>query len=267
MARIGLVAGWGELPVIFAESAKKHGDKVIGFGLEGVTDKSLERHVEKMHWLKWGEFKKGLLLLAVERIGNIALLGKIKKELVFKNESELDDNAKKLMEKTRDKKDYAILKEASKALGMIGVSVLDPTPYLKDLFPPEGVMTARKPTEQEQVDIEYGRMIARELAHYDIGQTVAIKDKTVVAIEGAEGTDETIDRAGRLTGGRFVMVKMARPEQDMRFDIPLVGLDTLDALISAGAKALAIEKNRVLMMDREEMVRKADDKDISIVVI
>lgn len=267
MARIGLVAGDGKLPIIFSKAAKAKGDTVIGFGLKGITQDELKSYVDKMHWLKWGDFTKALILLAAERINKVIMLGKVKKEAFFKEGQKFDDETKKILEKTKDKKDYAILNEVTKVLNKIGVEVIDSSFYLKDLIPSKGILTKRAPTEDEWEDINYGVKVAKELSRYDIGQTVAVKDKTVLALEAAEGTDETISRAGRLTDGGFVIVKTARPDQDMRFDVPLAGLDTLKAIIEAKGKALAVEEKRTLLLDKDELVKRADECGVSIVVV
>lgn len=267
MARIGLVAGDGKLPIIFAQMAKEKGDTVIALGIKGITEEELENYVDKIHWLDWGSLKKAVLLVVTERIGKVVLLGKLKKELLFKRDEEIDEDARKMLDKIKDKKDYAILDEVAKFLSKVGIEVIDPTPYLKDLIPSRGTLTKREPEGKEWEDIEYARTVAKALSGFDIGQTIIVKDKTVIAMEAMEGTDETISRAGELVKGGFVAVKVARPNQDMRFDIPLVGLDTLKRLIETNGKVLAVEEKRTLLMDREELVQLADEKGISIVII
>ena len=267
MSRIGLVAGYGKLPIIFSQIAKAKGDTVIGFGLKGITQDELKDYVDKMHWLKWGDFTKALILLAAERINKVIMLGKVKKETFFKEDQKFDDETKKMLEKIKDKKDYAILNEVTNALKKIGVEVIDSSVYLKDLMPSKGILTKRAPTKDEWGDINYGLEIAKELSRYDIGQTVTVKDKTVIALEAAEGTDETISRAGSLTDGGFVIVKVARPDQDMRFDVPLAGLDTLKTIIEAKGAALAVEEKRTLLLDKDELVKRSDECGISIVVV
>jgi hypothetical protein len=264
--RIGLVAGEGRLPAIFADAAKEKGDTVIAFALKGVAGEELAGHVDKIHWLEWGDLKKGILLLAMERIGHIVLLGKIKKELFFKG-APMDEDARTAMKKIGDKKDYAILNEVTNVLSKVGIKVMDPTGYLTKLIPAKGILTKREPLESEWADINYGQLVAKSLSGFDVGQTIVLKDKTVIAVEAMEGTDETIRRAGSFTKGGFTAVKVARPNQDMRFDIPLVGLDTLKALAEAGGKVLALEADKMLLMDKEEIIKFADEKDISIAVI
>lgn len=267
MARIGLVAGYGTIPIIFAQKAKEKGDTVIALGLKGVTSEELARYVDKMHWFEWGQFHKALMLVVTERIRKIVMLGKIRKDLLFKDEGDLDDEIKTIINKTRDRKDYAILKRVADTLAKFGIEIMDSTTYLEHLIPEKGVLTKRAPTREESEDIEYGRTIARELARLDIGQTLAVNNKTVIAIEGAEGTDEAIKRAGSLSAIGFVVVKVARPEQDMRFDVPLIGLDTVKVLAEAGGKALALEGGKTLLVDKEEVIKLADGKGIAIIII
>lgn len=267
MARIGLVAGEGRLPAVFAGVAKQKGDTVIAFGLKGITSPDLEMCVDKLHWIPWGSLQKAILLLATERIRKIIMLGKIKKEILFKDEDALDDDAKKVLGKIRDKKDYAILNEVNKVLSKFGVEVLDSTTYMKDLIPSRGTITKREPSQEEWADIRYASDVARKLSGFDIGQTLAVKEKTVIAVEALEGTDETICRAGKLAKNGFTVVKVARPDQDMRFDVPLVGLETIKAIALSGGTALALEADKTLLMDKEGVIKFADEHGISIVII
>lgn len=267
MARIGLVAGYGELPVVFAKKAKEKGDTVIALGIRGVTSEDLANYVEKVHWFEWGDLKKAILLTVTERIRKVTLLGKIKKEVLFKDSEKLDEEAKKIVKSSGGKKDYAVLKGIANLMKTFGVEIIDPTPYLEELMPEKGVITKRSPTPQEKEDIKYGREVASELARFDIGQTVVVKDKTVIALEAAEGTDETIKRAGQLLDGGFTVVKMARPDQDARFDIPLVGPDTIKTIAQSRGSVLALEEKRTLLMNKKESIALADQNSISIVVI
>jgi DUF1009 family protein len=267
MARIGLVAGHGELPVIFAKRAKERGDTVIALGLKGVTSEELSKYVEQVHWFEWGDLKKAMLLAVTERLRKIALLGKIKKEILFKDSGKFDEESKKIMKTADGKKDYAILKAIANLLKTVGIEVIDPTPYMEELIPSKGVLTQRTLARNEKYDIEYGREVASKLAEFDIGQTVVVKDKTVIALEAAEGTDDTIKRAGLLVNGAFTVVKMARPNQDARFDIPLVGLDTLKVIAENKGSVLALQEKKTLLMNKTEAISFADKNSISIVVV
>lgn len=267
MSRIGLVAGYGELPIVFAKKAKEKGDTVIALGLKGVTSEELPHYVEKMHWFEWGDLKRAMLLAVTERLKKIALLGKIKKEILFKSDKRLDDEAQNIVKTAGAKKDYAILKGIASLLKTVGIEVIDPTPYLEELVPLKGLLTKRAVSGSEKSDIEYGREVARELARFDIGQTVVVKDKTIIALEAAEGTDDTIKRAGGLVSGGFSVVKMARPDQDARFDIPLIGLDTIKTIAQFKGTALALEEKKTLLLHKEEVIKFADSNGISIIVI
>jgi UDP-2,3-diacylglucosamine hydrolase len=267
MSRIGLVAGHGKLPMLFARAAKEKGETVIAFGLKGITHEDLAGYVDKIHWLEWGNLQKALLLLATERIKKIVMLGKIEKNILFKGDEKLDDQARSMLQRIGDRKDYPILKEVAGILGKLGIEVIDSTTYLKDLIPSKGVLTKREPTKEEWEDIAYGKLVARELSRFDIGQTLAVKNKTVIALEAVEGTDETIRRSGSLASVGFSVIKVARPDQDMRFDVPLIGPDTLKTLIEANGKVLALEEGKTFLMDKEEMIKLADEKGVSIVVI
>jgi Uncharacterized protein conserved in bacteria len=267
MAKIGIVGGSGKLPIIFSDAARKKGEKVIGIGLKGVTDPALESHVDKIIWVDLGAVQKTIFAVVAERISKIALLGKLNKELFFKNNKDLDADTKTFAGKLNDMKDYSLLNKAAAFLGKFGIEIMDPTPYLVDLLPQKGVLTRRNPSEAEAADIEYARSVARELARLDIGQTVAVKSKTVIALEAMEGTDETMARAGALSKQGFIIAKVARPDQDMRFDVPLVGLETIEALARAGGTALALEAGRTFLIDREAIIKFADEKNISVVVV
>jgi DUF1009 family protein len=267
MARIGLVAGEGKLPIFFADAAKIKGETVIAFGVRGMTDESLESHAQKMHWLNWGDLKKAMLLVATERIGKIVLLGKVRKDLLFKDAAKLDAEASSAIARIKDKKDYAVFKEVADLLAKFGIEIMDSTVYLKDLMPARGAISSRHPTKEESADIDYGFEIAGKLAGLDIGQAVAIKDRTVLAAEAVEGTDEMIRRAGQLSKQGFTLVKAARPGQDMRFDVPSIGPETLRTLIAAGGKVMALEQGRTFLMDRDEIKRIADESGVAVVVV
>jgi len=267
MARIGLVAGSGDLPVVFARKAKEKGDTVVVLGMRGVTSEKLSDYAEKIHWFEWGDLKRAMLLAVTERLNRIALLGKIKKEILFKDSSKFDEAAKNIVKVAGGKKDYAILKGVANLIKTVGIEVIDPTPYLEELIPLKGILTKRIPTKSENEDIEYGREVASKLAGFDIGQTVVIKDKTVIALEAAEGTDETIKRAGKLVDGAFTVVKMARPDQDARFDIPLIGPDTIKVIAENKGSVLALQEKKTFLMNKDETIKLADAHNISIVVV
>jgi len=267
MSSIGIVAGAGKLPALFADLAKKQGEKVVGVGLRGVTDPELESHVDKFLWFEMSAVQKAILLLVTNRINRIVLLGKLQKDVFFKKDVVLDNDTKAVLNKLNDKKDYSILNEAAKFLKKFGIEIIDPTPFLSDLIPQKGVLTRRAPTQAESEDLQYAVDIARELTRHDIGQTVAVKTKTVIALEAVEGTDETIARAGAFSKTGFVVAKVARPNQDMRFDVPLVGRETVEGIIKAGGTALALEAGKTFLIDKDDILKLADEKGFSLVVV
>jgi DUF1009 family protein len=267
VATIGLVAGAGKLPEIFAGLAKLRGDRVIGIGLKGVTEPGLGKHVDKLVWVDLGAVQKTVFSLVADRINRIVLLGKLKKDLFFSGDTELDADTRRMLGKLNDRKDYSLLAEASKFLGKFGIEIMDPTPYLKEFIPEKGQLTKRPLESREKEDADCAMETARQLARLDIGQTAAVKHGTVIALESVEGTDETIARAGRFSKDGFVVAKAARPMQDMRFDVPLVGLETVEALASAGGTALALESGKTFLIDRDAVVRFADDRGLAIVIM
>lgn len=267
MANIGLVAGAGKLPIIFADTARKRGDKVIGIGIKGITSAEIDAHVDKFVWFELGAFQKMIFAALSNRINKVVMLGKLRKDLFFRNAEGFDEDTKNLLGKLADNKDYSILNKASEIMGKFGIEIIDPSLYLKDLIPSKGIITGRPPTKEESADIDYAKTVVSELARLDIGQTVIVKNKTVIAIEAIEGTDEAIARAGNLSKRGFVVVKAARPNQDMRFDVPLVGIETVEAIVKAGGTALAIEAEKTFLIDKAEIVTLADEKGLSIIVV
>jgi DUF1009 family protein len=162
--------------------------------------------------------------------------------------------------------DYSILQDLTKRFAQIGIELIDGLEYLRELLPQKGVLTKRSPGEEEMKDIEFGINIAREIARLDIGQTIAVKNKAIIAVEAMEGTDDTIKRAANLAKTDFVVIKTARPKQDMRWDVPLVGFQTILAMIESKARVLAIESDRMFLVDKPKVIKEADLNDISIYV-
>jgi len=267
MKRIALLAGAGRLPIIFSDEARKNGAQVIALAIKGLTSPEIEEHVDKVYWDEITEGARVLEILKNEKINYAVMTGKVPKTILFNKKLKFDSESTKLLKNTIDKKDYAILKMVASRLGKIGVRILDSTLYLKKLLLKKGVLTSRVPSEKEWQDINFGKKIAKELAGMDIGQTVVVKDKAVLALEAIEGTDRTIKRGGELGKGDVVVVKVARPRQDMRFDVPAVGPETIDSLIKGGAKVLAIEAKKTLVVEKEKLIEKANNAGITVVAI
>ncbi len=267
MRRIALIAGHGRLPLIFADEARKFGERVIGIAINGLTLKELEDHVDGIHWGGITETKRALGIFKKEGIDSIVMIGKIPKAVIFNKGFSADEDMSKILQDSVDSKDYTIIKAIAGRLRREGIRAIDPSPYLSDLIAAKGLLSERPPTRQEWRDIRFGRAIAKRIAGMDIGQAVVVKKRLVLAIEAIEGTDSAIRRAGTLDGDGAVVVKVARPHQDMRFDIPAVGPETIDSMIAARATALAVEARKTLIVDKSEITRKANATGIAVVAI
>ena len=267
MKRIALLAGAGRLPIIFASEAKKNGAEILGVGIKGLTSPELEKHVDKIYWDRITEGAKLLNMLREEKVNYVVMTGKVPKSVLFDRKITFDEESTKVLKNTINRKDYVIIKMVARRLAREGIRILDSTMYLKKLLLPKGVITKREPTQEEWGDIRFGKKIAKQFAGMDIGQTVVVKNKAVLALEAIEGTDEAIKRGGALGKNDVVVIKVARPRQDMRFDVPAVGPETIDSLASAGARVLAVEARKTLVVDKEDLIRKADNKNITVVAI
>ena len=265
--RIGLLAGEGELPIIFADEARKKGTKIIAFAAEGIASPELNRHVDKIYWLDLAETGKLPVLFLTNRIRNLVMIGKIPKGIFFKRDFSKSKEINSLLKDTESRSDDSILRDVANKAEKFGLTFISPAGFLTNFVPQKGTFTKREPTAEEREDIEFGREIAVEIGKLDIGQTVAVKNKAVLAVETIEGTDETIKRAGRFSKAGIVVVKMIKPDQDPRFDIPTIGIETINSLIEAKASVLAMEAEKTFFINREQSIAKADENNISIVAI
>lgn len=268
MDRIGLIAGSGNFPFIFAEEARKKGAQVIAFAIKGVTNPGFDKAVDRIHWIDVNHFNIPVFiaLLLTERIKKIAMAGKIDKALIFSRFNKVKD-IQEVLSITKDNTDYSILDDVTKRFNKIGVDVIDGLEYLGELLPQKGVLSKRQPAEEEKKDIEFGLKIAREIAKLDVGQTITVHNRAVITVEALEGTDNTIRRAKDLVKGPFTVVKVARPDQDMRWDVPMVGADTINAMVESGATALSMESGKMFFTEKNAALKIADENNISIVVI
>lgn len=267
MERIGLIAGSGKFPLIFARAAKKQKGEVVAIAVRGETKPSLEGLVDRIYWVGLGELGKTIGIFKEEGITKAVMVGQVTPTLIFKDDITQDEEVKKLLESARDWRADSLLGEIAKRLKRAGITLINSTTYLSDLLPTKGIKTRRKPSKAQWDDIKFGRSIARKIAGLDIGQTVVVKEKAILAIEAIEGTDEAIKRGGALGNGEVVVVKVSKPKQDMRFDMPVVGPETVRSLIQAKASVLAIESEKTVLIDEQEVIKLADERGISIVVI
>jgi DUF1009 family protein len=193
------------------------------------------------------------------------MAGKVSKTLLYKSRIRPDLRAVKLLFSLKDKKDDSILLAITKELEEEGIHLLDITRFSRGIITPDGILTNNKPTDDEWKDVQFGWKIAKEIGRLDIGQTVVVKNQAVMAVEAIEGTDEAIKRGGKLAGSGAVIVKVSKPNQDMRFDVPVVGLTTLKAMIDVGAKVLAVESEKSIILNREKIIEDSKKAGISIV--
>jgi hypothetical protein len=262
--RIGLIAGNGRFPIIFAENAKRLGYAISAVAHIGETEPELERYVERIHWVEIGQFNKLIQALKGDGVRQAVMLGGIKKTHVFTTVRP-DLRALAVASRLKQLKDDAILREVATELESEGIQIRESTFGLRGILVEEGSLTKRAPSKKEWEDIRYGWEVAQDIGRLDIGQCVVVKNRVVVAVEAVEGTDEAIRRGGALARDGAVVVKRSKPQQDLRFDLPAVGPTTVEAMSSVKASALALEADRCVLLDREEMLRKAEQAGIAIV--
>ncbi|HEU4684684.1 MAG TPA: UDP-2,3-diacylglucosamine diphosphatase LpxI [Nitrospira sp.] len=261
--RLGLIAGNGRFPIIFADNARKLGYQVSAVAHEGETDPELAHHVDRIHWIKIGQLNKLITAFKEDQVHQAVMLGGIKKTHVFTTVRP-DFRALALAARLALWKDDDILREIAKELEREGITICESTFGLDGILAEEGTMTAREPSEKEWADIRYGWDIAQEIGRLDIGQCVVIKDRVVVAVEAVEGTDEAIKRGGHLAKEGAVVVKRCKPQQDLRFDLPAIGPRTIQVMASVKASVLAVEAGRTVVLDREATVAAAKHAGIAV---
>jgi DUF1009 family protein len=264
--RIGLIAGAGEIPVYFARKAHENGLRIVSVAFTDEIDAQLKPFVEKNYSISLAKSGKILKTLEEEKIKDILIIGKVEKKMIFKPQL-FDMETLKLILSFRTHQDKTVMLKIIEEIESKGFKVLDQMEYLKELYPEKGVLTRRQPTEKEMADIEFGFPIARYMADQEIGQTIVVKNKTVIAVEAVEGTDLTIERGCDLGQAGCTMIKVSRTSQDYRFDSPGIGTQTLERMIRGKASVVAVEAGRIMIVEREKVVEQADRAGISIVCI
>ena len=267
MPRLGLLAGNGELPLAVAEEARAKGYEVVAVGLEPLADKTLSSVVDEIEWINVGKLGDIIDFLKKANVKEAVMAGKVPKSLLYKSKVMPDLRAIKLLFSLKDRSDDSILIAIAKELKKEGINLLNTTDFTSTLLTPEGVLTKEGPSENEWKDIAFGWKIAKEIGRLDIGQTVVIRNQAVMAVEAIEGTDEAIRRGGALAGGGAVVIKVSKPHQDMRFDVPVVGLETLRSMRDAQARVLAVESQKSIMLRKDKLVKEAEDAGIVILGI
>jgi hypothetical protein len=276
--RYGLIAGNGQFPFMVVEGARRAGVSLSVAAIREETDARIEREVERLTWVGIGQLGKMIRFFKGEGVEKAIMAGQVKHVQIF-SRAVPDARMLKMLLKLPRRNTTSLIGAIAAELADEGIELIDSTYFLQDNLPAAGVLTRRKPSAAERADVEYGLEIAREMARLDLGQTIVVRGKACVAIEAMEGTDETIRRAGelmrgrdarkrlKLTSGPVTVLKLSKPDQDMRFDVPVVGVPTVESMIEAGATCLCLSAGKTLMFDRDEMIARADKSKIAIVAV
>ena len=262
--KIGVIAGGGQFPLLFAKAAHSQGLKVYAAAHQGETDETLEDHVERLQWVKLGQLGKIIDFFKQEGIRKAVFIGSITKINIFRDVRP-DLKGLGLWNKINIKQDDAILRAVADRLEKDGIEVVASTGYVPELLFPKGILTSKKPTKDQMSDVVFGWEIARSLGNLDIGQCVVVGGGSILAVEAIEGTDATIKRGSGLGQGNTVVVKVCKPNQDERFDVPSIGVETIKTMSEAGARVLAIEAGKAIVFNRQEMIELADQHGIVII--
>jgi DUF1009 family protein len=267
--RLGLIAGNGRFPFLVLEAARAQGHDVTIVAAKEETFPELtaaaERHGAAIHWISLGQLGTCISILKDAGISHAVMAGQVKHTKIFGGGIVPDWTAVSLLRKLAARNTDGLIGAIAEVLRDKGIELLDSTGLLQPLLAKPGVLTQRAPSEEEQKDFTFGYRMADTIAALDIGQTIAVKHQAVVAVEAMEGTDEVIGRAGHLAGPGVCIIKVAKPKQDMRFDVPVIGFATLQAMRVAGATALSIDAGRTLVLDGESVFASADEAGITIV--
>ena len=263
---IGLIAGNGQFPLIWCSAAKHQGFRVVAVAHLGETDKLLEEMADSVTWVRLGELGRIIETFKKAGVSEVALAGGIKKKRIFLD-ARPDFRALSVLARVGPRKDDALLRALADELAAVGIKVNKSTEFLSVLLTPEVLMTARPLTSEEEKDVAFGANLAKEVGRLELGQCVVVKDQTVLAVEAIEGTDETIRRGGLLAKEGAVVVKVCKNHQDTRFDLPTVGPDTIDVMAEVGARVLAVEAGKSIILERDQLIRKANEAGMTVLGI
>jgi hypothetical protein len=262
--KYGLIAGNGQFPFLVVEGARREGAELAVIAIREETDKRIDEVADSVKWVGIGQLGKMISHLKSSGVTKAIMAGQVKHVQIFSGALP-DARMLKMLWNLPKRNTDALIGGVADELAKEGIELIDSTFFLKDNLASAGVLTKRKPSDIELGNIEYGLHIADEIARLDLGQTIVVRAKACVAIEAMEGTDATIRRAGELANGRLTVVKVAKPDQDMRFDVPVVGIPTIEMMIAAGATCLSVTAGKTLIFDRDEMLRVADKNGICVV--
>lgn len=264
MRKLGLIAGNGKFPLIFAEQAKREGVELITVAHRGETLDDIERVGGDVTWVYVGELGKIIRTFKDTGVSEAVMVGGIKKVKLFSN-FRPDLRGAAFLARVRSREDDQLLRGVAAELEKDGIRVLESTLFLSQIIPAEGVLTRRSPTAEEWEDIRVGFETAKEIGRVGIGQCVVVKRRVVVAVEAVEGTDAAIRRGGELGKDGFVAVKVSKPQQDLRFDVPAVGLDTIRMMRELKGAVLAVEAGRTILIEKDELIGEAERAGIAVV--
>ena len=278
--KLGLIAGNGLFPFLLLDAARAQGLAVVVAAIKEETDAEMDARAARdagvtVHWLSLGELSRLIETFQKEGVTRAVMAGQVKHKQIFSS-IRPDWRLAKLLMSLRTRNTDMLLGAVAKVLGDEGIELMSSTAFLEPLLAQEGVLTERAPDEDERKNIEYGLGVAKAVAGFDIGQTVVVAAQACVAVEAMEGTDATMERAGGLMRSlegdegstlerRLTVVKVAKPNQDMRFDVPVIGMRTVETMIAAGATCLSVEAGRTLLFDRDNMLRRASEAGIAMV--
>ena len=264
--RIGLIAGSGRFPVLFAETARRRGVEVVAVAHRGETAPELVHRVHAITWVQPGQIQALIDALRAYGVDRTVMVGGISKPRLFRDIMP-DARALAAIARIGKLRDDLLLRTLAEELEGEGIRVVPSTTYLEEIVPAAGVLGAREPTPEEWADIRYGFQVVKVIGRFDIGQSVVVRGGAVMAVEGIEGTDATIRRAGQLVNGDIVVVKATKPIQDLRFDLPAIGPDTVRTIAGVRGRALAVEAGRTIVLDREETIALANEAGIAVVAV
>jgi hypothetical protein len=283
--KLGLIAGNGRFPFLLLDAARAQGFSVVVAAIREETDPEIDRRAAAdagitVHWLSLGELSRLIEAFHKEGVSKAVMAGQVKHKQIFSS-IRPDWRLAKLLLNLRTRNTDMLLGAVAKVLGDEGIELISSTAFLEPLLAQEGVLTARAPSDEERKDIEYGLGVARAVAAFDIGQTVVVAAQACVAVEAMEGTDAAIERAGELMRSledddpnpastlarRLTVVKVAKPKQDMRFDVPVIGMRTIETMLRAGATCLSVEGGGTLLFEREALLSRANQEGIAIVAV
>lgn len=264
--RIGLIAGSGRFPVLFAATARRRGVEVIAVAHRGETAPELVHHADAITWVHAGQLQALIDALRTHGVTRAVMVGGIAKPRLFR-EIQPDARALAAIARVGNLRDDLLLRTLAEELEREGIRIVPSTTYLEEIVPTAGVLGRREPSADEWADIRYGFQVVKAIGRFDIGQSVVVRGGAVMAVEGIEGTDATIRRAGRLVNGGIVVVKATKPIQDLRFDLPAIGPETVRTIAEVRGRALAVEAGRTIVLDRAEMLGLADEAGIAVVAV